>query len=146
MLIGIPFSSIIMGTVLITQAVTTKDSLVRDSYYKDGLAINQEMLWDKKAKEINLQLELSITNNKATLTHKLSRLDPPSVIQLNLSHPTLENRDVDAVLQRQIGSNVFTGFIEDFAPGRYYLQLESPEQQWRIRKEVWIDLDKSLSL
>lgn len=146
MLICIPLSSMIMGAVIITKAVTTKDTLVRDNYYKDGLAYNQEMQWDKKAQNLGLRYELEINGNTAQLRQVMSRLDAPSMIQLKLSHPTLKEKDLDVLLQRQTDNRSFTGYIDDFTPGRFYLQLEAPEQQWRIRKEIWIEPGKVLTL
>lgn len=146
MLIGIPLSSVIMGIFFITKAVMTKDTLVRDNYYKDGLAYNQEISWDKKAVELGLKYELFIEGNKATLNQKMSRLDAPSIIQIKFSHPTLKEKDLDVLMQRQADGRSFSGFIEDFTPGRFYIQLEAPEQQWRIRKEVWIDSGKAIQL
>jgi len=146
MLICIPLSSVIFGAFFITQAVTTKDTLVRDNYYKDGLAINQEMKWDQQAKTLGLQYEITIEGNTATATQLMSRLDAPSIIQLKLSHPTLKDKDLDVLLQRSADNKTFTGFIDDFNPSRYYLQLESPEQEWRIRQEVFLEPNRVLNL
>ena len=146
MLIGIPLSSVIMGVFFISQAVSTKDTLVRDNYYKDGLGFNQEIQWDKKAKELGLKLDLSVNGNTATLVQKISRLDAPSIIQMKLSHPTLKDNDLDVLLQRGADNKTFSGFIEDYKPGRYYLQLESPEQEWRIRQEIILEAGRSIEL
>ena len=142
MLIGIPLSSVIMGIFFISLAVGTKDTLVRDNYYKEGLAMNQEMKWDKKAKEWNVQAELSINKNTASLTLLNSRQLAPSVLQLKLSHPTLSEFDRDSLLQlskeKKDGKPVFQGFIDDTTDGRYYVQVEAPEQTWRLRTELYI--------
>ena len=142
MLIGIPLSSVIMGAFFISLAVNTKDTLVRDNYYKDGLAINQEMKWDKKAKDWNIRAQLSITGNNASFVLTNSRQLAPSVLQLKLSHPTLSNLDRDALLQltqdTQNGKPVYKGFIDEIVDGRYYVQVESPEQVWRLRNELYL--------
>lgn len=146
MLIGIPLSSVIMGAFFITQAVSTKDSLVRDNYYKDGLAINQEMKWDQNAVQLGLKYNLVVNGNTATLQQVISRLDAPTILKLKLSHPTLKEKDLDILLQRSEDKKTFTGFIEDFAPGRFYLNLESPEQEWRIRDEIILEQARSINL
>ncbi len=146
MLIGIPLSSVIFGAFFITKAMTTKDTLVRDNYYKDGLAINQEMKWDQEAKNLGLHFEVSVNGNTATAKQLMSRLDAPTIIQLKFSHPTLKDKDLDVLLQRGEDNKTFTGFIDDFAPSRYYLQLESPEQSWRIRQEVFLESGRTLNL
>ncbi len=138
MLIGFPLASIIACMFLIYLAVSTKDTLVRDNYYKDGLAMNQEFKWDKKAQTMNIRLELKIEKNTAQINIINSRIDLPHTLQLKLSHPTLKARDRDSLLQRLGSQKMYQGFIESFEDGRFYIQVESMEQSWRIRKEIWI--------
>jgi hypothetical protein len=137
MLIGIPLSSVIVGTFLITLSVQNKDTLVRDNYYKDGLAYNQELQWDKKAKEFDIRLELKITGNELQLALLNSRQNPPSTLKVTLGHPTMPDQDRESHVQL-MKEKTFLGFIETMNDGRYYLLVESAEQQWRIRKDIWI--------
>lgn len=137
MLIGIPLSSVIMGIFFISKAVSTKDTLVRDNYYKDGLAINQEMKWDKKAESLDVKLEFTIANNEVNLTLLNSRQVAPNVLQLKLSHATLKDFDRDSLLQ--LGEkNSYKGFIDNMTDGKYYIMVESLEQQWRRRGSIVI--------
>lgn len=137
MLIGIPLTSIIVGIFFISQAVSTKDTLVRDNYYKDGLAINQEMKWDQKANNLDIKTEFTVKDNEVTLTLVNSRQDAPNSLHFKLSHPTLKEYDRDSLLQKGEGKS-FKGFIDDVTDGRYYIQIESIEQQWRRRGEIHI--------
>jgi len=137
MLIGVPLSSVIMGIFFISLAVNTKDTLVRDNYYKDGLAINQEMKWDKKSVELDIELSVLIEGNNASIAINKSRQTPPTTLTLKLSHPTLKEKDRDAFLQHSQKGN-YKGFINNLEDGRYYIMVESIEQQWRIRKSVHI--------
>ena len=137
MLIGFPTSSVIVCSILLTFAVNTKDTLVRDNYYKDGLAINQELKWDKKAESLGLKVQFTIQDNEVSLSLLNSRQVAPTTLQLKLSHPTLKERDRDSFLQ-QTKKNTFKGFIDDMADGRFYVMVESIEQQWRIRKSLEI--------
>jgi hypothetical protein len=147
MLVGFPVSSILACMFLIYLAVGTKDTLVRDNYYKDGLAINQELAWDKKAANMDIRLEMSISGNKAALTITNSRIELPSSLVLKLSHPTLQAQDRDSLLQRSGDGKTYQGFIENVTEGRFYLQVESLEQQWRVRKDdAWIKNGVPVSL
>lgn len=137
MLIGIPLTSVIVGIFFISQAVSTKDTLVRDNYYKDGLAINQEMQWDKKAESLDVKLEFVIANNEVNLTLLNSRQTAPNVLQFKLSHATLKDLDRDSLLQ--LGEDkTYKGFIDDMSDGKYYIMVESLEQQWRRRGSIVI--------
>jgi hypothetical protein len=135
MLIGVPMSSVIVGSFFIYLAASTKDTLVRDNYYKDGLAINQELKWDKKAGKLDIKLSVLINDNTATIKLLSSRQIPPNTLSLKLSHPTLKERDRDSLLQLQENGE-FKGFIDSFDDSRYYLMVESNEQQWRVRKNL----------
>ncbi len=147
MLVGFPAASILACMFLIYLAVGTKDTLVRDNYYKDGLAINQELAWDKKAVNMDIRLEMTVKGNTAQLTIINSRLDLPNSLIMKFSHPTLQELDRDSLLQRNGQEKTYQGFIENLTEGRYYLQVESLEQQWRVRKDdAWIKNGVPLSL
>jgi hypothetical protein len=137
MLIGVPMSSVIVGSFFIFLAASTKDTLVRDNYYKDGLAINQELQWDKKAKSLDVKLSILIEDNTATIKLLGSRQVPPNTLLLKLSHPTLKDRDRDAFLQLSENGD-YIGYIDTFEDSRFYLVVESVEQQWRVRKSMAI--------
>jgi hypothetical protein len=137
MLIGVPMSSVIVGSFFIYLAASTKDTLVRDNYYKDGLAINQELQWDKKAKSLDVKLSILIEDNTATIKLLGSRQVPPNTLLLKLSHPTLKDRDRDAFLQLSENGD-YIGYIDTFEDSRFYLLVESVEQQWRVRKSMTI--------
>jgi len=145
MLIGVPLSSVIVGSFFIFLAASTKDTLVRDNYYKDGLAINQELKWDKKAISLDVELAIVIDGNSASIKIKNSRQVAPNTLTLKLSHPTLKEKDRDSFLQHSKDGE-FKGFIENLDNGRYYIMVESLEQQWRLRKSIEVIQGSTLSL
>jgi len=145
MLIGVPLSSVIVGSFFIFLAASTKDTLVRDNYYKDGLAINQELKWDKKAKTMDIKLSIVLDGNNAAINIENSRQVAPNTLSLKLSHPTLKEKDRDSFLQLT-GKNEFKGFIDELEDGRYYVMVESVEQQWRLRKSIQVIQGSTLSL
>lgn len=145
MLIGIPTSSVLICTLLITLAVNKKDSLVRDNYYKDGLAINQELEWDRKAVALDLRLQVSVTDNLAEIKILNTRKELPNTLSLKLSHPTLVGKDRDSMLQLT-ANKTYQGFIEETESTRFYIQIESLEQSWRVRGEVYISQGTPLEL
>ena len=60
MIIAIPAASVIAGINMIYLAVNTDDGLVADDYYKEGMAINQNLKRDRTAAELGLGAELVI--------------------------------------------------------------------------------------
>lgn len=137
MLIGIPLTSVIVGSFFITLSIQNKDTLVRDNYYKDGLAYNQELQWDKKAKSLDIRLELTITGNDLRINILNSRQVPPDTLKVTLGHPTIPEKDRESHVQLTQDKS-YIGFVDATEDGRYYLLIESAEQEWRIRKDIWI--------
>ena len=137
MLIGFPLTSIIVGLSLLTISILNKDTLVRDNYYKDGLAYNQELEWDKKAKSLDIRIDIQVNDNQLILNLLNSRQNTPSTLKVSLGHPTIPEKDRQSHLQLTQGKR-FIGFIEPTENGRYYLLVESLEQKWRIRQDIWI--------
>ncbi|OUR67299.1 hypothetical protein A9Q73_05730 [Bermanella sp. 47_1433_sub80_T6] len=146
MLIAFPLSSIIVCSFLLTVAINTKDSLVRGNYYKDGMAMNEELKWDNKARAMDIRVAYTIKDNVASLTVLNSRLDMPSTLLIKFSHPTLQGKDRDSLLQLKPGSRSYQGFIDSVQDGKYYIQVECAEQSWRIRGEVYLINGESHSL
>ena len=145
MLIGVPLSSVIVGSFFIFLAASSKDSLVRDNYYKDGLAINQLLQWEKKAKTLDIKLSFKIEGNNASVSILNSRQTYPNTLTLKLSHPTLKERDRDAFLQHSKDGQ-YIGFIESIENGRFYIMIESPEQVWRVKENIEVIQGKVLEL
>lgn len=137
MLIGFPLTSIIVGLSLLTISILNKDTLVRDNYYKDGLAYNQELEWDKKAKSLDIRIDIQVNDNQLILNLLKSRQNTPSTLKVTLGHPTIPEKDRQSHLQLTKDKR-FIGFIEPTENGRYYLLVESVEQKWRIRQDIWI--------
>lgn len=137
MLIGFPLTSIIVGLSLLTISILNKDTLVRDNYYKDGLAYNSELQWDKKAKSLDIRIEIQVTGNQMILDLVNSRQSTPNTLKVTLGHPTIPEKDRESHLQLTQDKR-FIGFIDPTENGRYYLLVESVEQQWRIRQDIWI--------
>lgn len=145
MLIGVPLSSVIVGSFFIFLAASSKDSLVRDNYYKDGMAINQLLQWEKKAKSLDIKLSFKVDGNNASVSILNSRQTPPNTLTLKLSHPTLKEKDRDVFLQHSKDGE-FIGFIDSLENSRFYVMVESPEQMWRVKQSIEVIQGKVLEL
>ncbi|MEN9464801.1 MAG: hypothetical protein RL217_982 [Pseudomonadota bacterium] len=140
-----PASAVVWSFVLLFAALDGQDSLVSDSYYKDGVSYTENQAIDHKAKEAHIRTELSFTDSEV-LVRLHSRLkEEPNSLQLKLIHPTLQNEDVEVFLQR-MNAGEYKGVMEQAHLGRRLVWLQSPEQQWRVRSEAMIDAGQSLSL
>ena len=143
-LIAIPFSSVVMGVIMINLAISGKDSLVRQDWYKDGMAINQRVDKQLKAQELGIQASLTLNKESGDLFLDTQNLDIQlnNQLSLNLIHPTLEGKD--RTLQLYLAPNNRFYAKLDFTPsGFYYLLLTPSSGQWEIESSVNFDNDIS---
>lgn len=139
-LIGIPASAVIAGSITIAIAVKTADSLVADDYYKEGRAINQRLKKDEQAAVRGISLHWSVKRYSGG--HRIEvqfaakpGVDTPHALHLLLSHPTLNQRDVQATLVKS-GPTTYTTEVPGLTAGKWYAQLEDDESVWRV-KSTW---------
>ena len=130
LVISIPVASVISSAVLITVATTHKDGMVVDDYYKQGKAINQVLVRDDfaRAADIHAQIQFSPAGLvKVQLKAKQPILLGP--LTLKLVHSIKPQLDQMTLLKAESPYH-FIGHLKDFRPGRWYVQLETP--QWRL--------------
>lgn len=136
-LIAIPLSSMVMGVIMITLAVNGKDTLVRENWYKDGMAINQRMDKQLKAKELGIKAALTYDKKSGALFVATANVDTQTdtELTLHLIHPTL--KDKDRTLQMFLApNNQFYTKLDGVPQGFYYLLLTTPTEQWEIDSSV----------
>ncbi len=136
-LVAIPFSSVIMGVVMIWLAVSGKDSLVKEDWYKDGMAINQELDKQNKAQQLGIHAFLTVDKNRNALFVELNNIDIRKVPELliEFSHPTLEDKDFTLNLYltpEQKYYSVLPRPVEGF----YYATLAASGFDWEILSGV----------
>jgi hypothetical protein len=145
LILGIPMLSVFWGVVMITLAVDSKDSLVSDSYYKDGVNYTENVNMDNKAKRLQLSATLVFVDDMARLVLDGYLDEEPNSLVLNLIHPTLQEQDSSIFLQRTEEST-YTGVSEITLPARRRLWLQSPEQGWRLRSSGHINANQVIQL
>jgi hypothetical protein len=142
---GVPIIAVCWGMVIITLAVTGKDSLVSDSYYKDGMAYTENNTFIDKAKRLQVKADMAYNDGeiRATIAGYLD--DQPTFLNLQLIHPTLETRDETIMLQHMADGS-YLGLANHDHLGKRKLWLQSPEQEWMVKDEALIENGKSLTL
>jgi hypothetical protein len=133
MIIAIPFAAICSSSVIMWYAATTKDSLVVDDYYKEGLAINMVLDRDKHAAEKKLSAHFFLLSAEKLLKvnfHKGLLADYPKTLQLNLYHATRANSDVKLTMLHGQGDLYISYLKNDLPPGFWYIELGNKE--WRL--------------
>ena len=138
-LIAIPGSSVAVGIVMIVLAASGPTDLVRDDYYKAGLAINQEFGARERAAELGIEVRL-LDRGAAGLLVRVDaseRMEVPTDTERlrgELQHPTLAERDRRFVLDG-VAFGRWAATIERF-DGVRTLRVSAPDGAWVVQREV----------
>ena len=133
-----PAVAVVAGIITIIIAVKTDDGLVKDDYYKAGLAINQTLELKQKAHELNLNANVNWDKLTQTITLKLTgKISEPSPrLTMQLVHTTIANHDQSVTLFLAPDNKSYTGRIKKVAAGNWIIILEPEEKKWRINGRV----------
>lgn len=146
-LIAGPAIAVVAGIVTFWLAVKSNDGLVSDDYYKEGLAVNQQLQRDQGASRMGLSADVM----RAGLKLRLLILggegggDLPEVITLKFTHPTQAGQDQKIRMTSQ-GKGFYSGELTAEISGRWIVSLEDPAGQWRLQGEWMVDSDEPLRL
>ena len=137
-LIFFPAVAVVAGIATIIIAVKTDDGLVKDDYYKAGLAINQTLERKQKAHELNLNASVNWDKLTQTITLKLTGKisEPPPRLTMQLVHTTVANHDQTVTLFLAPDNKSYTGRIKMVKTGSWLTILEPEEKNWRINGRV----------
>lgn len=144
-LIAVPATAVVGGIITAVLAVRTYDGPVTADYYKQGLAINEEVSRADTARGLELQARVELTgltdDSRVRVELEASRpLPPEAALRLRLVHPGRAGADRTAVLARvdvdpDNRRAAYVGTLQSpaAAPGgavAWQVILESPT--WRI--------------
>jgi hypothetical protein len=135
MIIAIPLSSVIVGGIMLTLAITSFDGLVVDDYYEKGKAINMVLRRDEMAKSLNLSATVRFGSDNQVIVQLNSddSLPNPGVLQLKFLHRTRSG--LDQITQVRLSSDgMYHGVIDTLGQSQWLVQLETGE--WRITGEM----------
>ncbi len=136
-IIALPLSAVIASIATVMVAVDQAPSLVVDDYAKIGLATHRKMERDKRAAELGMAAEVHLVAESKKVEVRLKsddRSQPgPEWLTLSILHPTDETRDQRLRLERS-GSS-YVAELERSPERRRYLQIEPPDQSWRLTSE-----------
>ncbi|HVK56276.1 MAG TPA: FixH family protein [Burkholderiales bacterium] len=132
LLILFPAAAVVGGFITLAFAVQTTDGFVTADYYKVGLAINQELSREQKAKDLNLRAEAkAYVDNGLLLVHLDGDGAMPAAVRLIITHPTRVSMDQSISLKAMPGG-WYQGHVKPLPQARWRLMLEDPARSWRI--------------
>lgn len=136
MLVIIPFSSMVMGVVMLTNAIRSFDGLVEDDYYKKGKQINSRLERDDYASDHDMMAKLTLVDNLPVIKAEIiaSDMTLPASIKVRFIHPTKSGFDADAQLLKQDDNKYLGTFESRLSPGKWLLRVESDE--FRLQRSL----------
>lgn len=144
LLVGVPAAAVIMGVVIVALASNGPTDLVRDDYYKAGLAINEDLTAEEAGEALGLTASLTTRGPGRMLVVVSQRQEPFDTVQelvIELPHPTLAEKDL-----RFSAPAVAPGRWVALAPrfeGARTLLAYPPDGRWRL-KRVGLQLQDDL--
>jgi hypothetical protein len=146
-LIALPATAVVGGIITAVLAVRGFDGPVASDYYKQGLAINEEVARVELARDLALRARVHIggfnDGDRVRVELDAGRALPPeAALRLRLVHPGRPDEDRTAVLARVDAdadnrSAVYVGTLQSTAaanslgnPVAWQVVLESP--RWRV--------------
>ncbi|AOE50599.1 FixH family protein [Kangiella sediminilitoris] len=143
-LIALPLSSVIAGITTFIIASNTTDSMVVDNYYKDGLAINESLAKQEKAKQLGVQATLVFSDELLTVDLKSNKPMKDSLF-VDFQHSTLSSKDFKVSLTRD-GKGQFYSQLNQQIDGSWYIKVYPYQGGWEIKKKVTLPSSTDVKL
>ena len=123
-----PAAVIVAGFFTAWIAFSTSDGLVAEDYYRQGLAINQELRREQVAADRGIHASFERAGNR--LRVRLAGAEPDALVA-QVVHATRAGLDQRIRLQ-PAGGGVYEGALAELPPGRWQVVIEDPRREWRL--------------
>ena len=132
-LISLPATAVVAGFITLNIAIDSDDGLVKDDYYKEGLAVHRDAARFEMARQLDVQAAVKVDQRSGTIEVELNDAPVGNLPNLNLTffHPTRSNNDHQVTLSR-IDGNRYVGKTADLSSANWRLSIDPPGLTWRI--------------
>jgi hypothetical protein len=131
-----PALSVAGGITMVYLATQTPSALVVDDYARIEELTSERFEQDREALRLGLTGELRFGRDAGRIELSLDGSTPftrPDVVILALHHATNPAGDVKLSLVRDGSLYIMD---TELAPGRYFIELTSPDRTWRLASEA----------
>lgn len=139
-LFGLPGIVVVAGITTVFIAVKGADSVVSDSYYKEGLAINAIVADINKAKDMNLTADIGIDGSVWQVQLSADEAIGVDHLAVELHHPADSKKDISFTLINA-GNQIYRGTLSDIDMNRWYIDIYprtigATADSWRLKGEI----------
>ena len=125
-----PAIVVVAGIFTAILAVRSDDGLVAEDYYRRGLAINQTLVREGRARELHLAATAAVSGTWIRLTLR-GGAGQPGLLRLRLIHPTRAGRDQSVTL-RHLAAGLYEGRFTPYPGEPRRLVIEDEHSNWRL--------------
>lgn len=146
-LIALPATAVVAGITTLNLAMDTNDGLVKDDYYKEGLAIYKDAARVESAHRLGIRAQVSVDEASGRVDVQLNDAAIGQVqhLALSVTHPTLAHRDQRVVLSRTTAGH-YVGRLAALEDANWKLALSPPSGQWRVSGRLAVPKQASAAL
>ncbi|MGD2117256.1 MAG: FixH family protein [Chromatiales bacterium] len=147
-LISLPMSAVIGSLITINLALTDKDGLVKDDYYKQGLAINVDLARRQFAKDLGIEADINFdyAGKQLVLTFNDAAIGKLDTVYVDLIHPTRSHQDHALELTGQDGKTFTVQLPESISPGYWWVRVSPLNKTWSIEGRIRLPDDSTLTV
>ncbi|WP_196137946.1 FixH family protein [Aliikangiella sp. G2MR2-5] len=142
---SIPFLTVVAGVATYFIAADQPHSMVKDNYFKEGLAINRAIKKVNAAKELNLVAEIKLDRSNGLISAKLNQDIQSNQITILLSHPTRSERDHQIPLDG-ISQSEYIGQLPELSKAYWYIQISPNSEQWILKSRFHYPESENLTI
>ncbi len=143
-LIGLPATAVVASMHMLYVAATGADQLVRQDYYKDGLAINERLALIEKANTLGVKLRATFVPETGSINLTSSKLDSDLPLTVELIHPLYQQAD-QVIELKSLDGVEWRGDLTLQTEGRRYIWVYQGDQ-WLVKGEVFFADDGESTL
>lgn len=140
--IAVPFASVLMGVVQLYAALNSSSDLVKEDYYKEGLAINKVITQKEAAERLGITALLRLDNLTGELILSTENATSAEINAL-FAHAAVSKKDFSVVFH-QIQANEYRAQLDKPLTGIWNVYLES-EQGWQLSGRINSDIHSQLN-
>ena len=145
LVVGLPLSVVFAGLATVWIAFDGADSLVKDDYYKAGLAINRNQKKLKFAKAMGVEAMLMAFNGRLKIAIKPGQAKAVGKFFLDFAHPTLAARDfrlvgVWSADMQELKLELPPNFLQNSAGAHWQVSLVPEHGQWQLQGQ-WSQIE-----
>lgn len=130
LLIALPVAAVIASLTTMWIAAHNADTLVKEEYVKEGMAVRQASERDRRAAALGISASLAVEPGRLTLT--LAGLETvPANLALTMVHPTDPAQDRVVLMESQ-GSGAYAAVFTELPDTRRRLELMPGDKAWRL--------------